>query len=320
MADWSPSASLAMLQLRAQLLQQTRAFFAQRGVLEVETPVLSRAAPSDPVMESFACRDGEQQYYLHTSPEFAMKRLLAAGSGAIYQLARVFRRAEVGRRHNPEFSLLEWYRPGFDHHQLMTEVDTLVRELLAQRLPLGPTQYIRYQAAFRTHVELDPLTASAQQLKAAAARHGIDVRGLGDDERDAWLDLLFSHLVEARLPTQCPVFVYHYPASQASLARLCAENPLLAARFELYINGLELANGFHELTDAQQQRQRFEHELQIRAQRGLAVGPLDQHLLDALQAGMPDCAGVALGFDRLLMLAGGQSTIASVLAFDTHRA
>jgi len=321
MADWRPAASLEMLRLRAQLLQRTRAFFAERDVLEVETPVLSRAAPSDPAMESFVTRDGGQApRYLHTSPEFAMKRLLASGTGAIFQLARVFRRGEAGSRHNPEFSLLEWYRPGFDHHQLMAEVDALVRELLAQHLLLGPAQQISYQEAFQRHAQLDPLAASLPQLKAAITAHGIDITGLGDDDRDAWLDLLFSHVVEARLPRDCPVFVYDYPASQAALARLSEENPAVAQRFELFINGMELANGFHELTDAQQQRQRFEHELRIRARRGLSAGPLDQHLLDALQAGLPDCAGVALGFDRLLMLAGGQSAIGSVLAFDHRRA
>ena len=318
MSDWRPSASFDTLRLRARLLAQTRAFFHARDVWEVETPLLSQAATPDPHIHSFVVSTpaGAKARYLHSSPEFPMKRLLAAGSGSIYQICKVFREGEAGRRHNPEFTLLEWYRTGFDHHALMDEVDMLVRELVGGRLLLTDTQFFSYQEVLKRFAGLDPLNADIDALQDCARRHNVDVPALGDD-RDAWLDLLMSHVVEPALPRDCPVFIYDYPASQAALARIRGG---LAERFELYINGMELANGFHELTDADEQRRRFEAENQRRTQAGLSVMPLDEHLLAALAQGLPDCAGVALGLDRLLMLITGQVDIAAVLSFDSERA
>ncbi len=325
MVDWRPSAALPTLQLRARLLRQIRAFFEARAVLEVETPALSRAATPDPHIESFVTRDALSgaPRYLHTSPEFPMKRLLAAGSGAIYQLGKVFRQGEAGRRHNPEFTLLEWYRPGFDHRRLMQEVEELLRSLLEPYLPLGPGVYLSYRQAFLEHVGIDPLTAGAAELAARAAALGIDVAGLARDDPDPWRDLLLTQVVEPALPRDCPVFLYDYPASQAALARVRPGKegePPVAERFELYLNGLELANGFHELADAAEQRRRFEQDNAARQRAGLPVVPLDEAFLAALEAGLPDCAGVALGVDRLVMLAAGLSDIREVLAFDYGRA
>ena len=322
MADWKPSAPLAMLKTRARLLHRIRAFFQAREVLEVDTPILSSAAGTDPHIESYAIqapRHGKPRY-LHTSPEFAMKRLLAAGSGSIYQLCKVFRQGELGQRHNPEFTLLEWYRPGFDHQRLMAEVDSLLRELLDGYLTLGESRRLTYRDAFVQYAGLDPHTSTIKQLQAKVQQLGIEVSGLNDTEKDPWLDLLMTHVVEPALPRDCPVFIYDYPASQAALARIRQDDPPVAERFELYIYGMELANGFHELTDAQEQRQRFEADNRARQAAGLDPMPIDAHFLAALEAGLPACAGVALGFDRLVMLAAGAKSISEVLAFDANRA
>ena len=322
MADWKPSASLTMLKIRARLLQRIRAFFQVREVLEVETPLLSSAAATDPHIESYVIKhlQHDKPRYLHTSPEFAMKRLLAAGSGSIYQICKVFRQGEVGRQHNPEFTMLEWYRIGFDHQQLMTEVDSLLRELLDGYLTLGDTQRLTYHDAFVQYAGLEPHSASIDQLQEKVKEQGIDVTGLDDSHKDSWLDLLMTHVVEPALPRDCPVFIYDYPASQAALARIRQDDPPVAERFELYIYGMELANGFHELADAQEQRQRFVADNQARTVTGLSSMPIDEHVLAALDAGLPACAGVALGVDRLVMLAAGAKSISEVLAFDTERA
>ncbi len=322
MSGWLPSASFDALRLRARLLAQTRAFFHARDVWEVETPLLSLAATPDPHIHSFAVpgSTGGQMRYLHTSPEFPMKRLLAAGSGSIYQLCKVFREGEVGRRHNSEFSLLEWYRIGFDLRALMEEVDALLRELVrepgSECLVLKDTQYFSYQEALLRFADLDPLNADVAALQNCARHYGLDVPALGD-EYDAWLDLLMSHVVEPALPRDCLVFIYDYPASQAALAQIRGQ---VAERFELYLNGMELANGFHELADAAEQGQRFEAENRNRLQAGQQVMPLDAHFLAALEQGLPDCSGVALGFDRLLMLVAGKTDIAAVLSFAQERA
>ena len=317
MSDWRPSASLEQLRLRAHLLRQIRAFFHARGVWEVDTPALSPAATPDPHIHSFrVSAAGEKPRYLHSSPEFPMKRLLAAGSGSIYQLCKVFRAGEAGQRHNPEFSLLEWYRVGFDHHALMKEVDQLIRTLASENLPFGETQYFRYEEALQRFAGLKRLEVDVAALRDCAEGHGLEVAALAED-RDGWLDLLMSHVVEPALPRDCPVFIYDYPASQAALAQIRGG---LAERFELYINGMELANGFHELGDAAEQRRRFENENRRRAEMDLPAMPLDESLLAALEAGLPDCAGVALGIDRLLMLLAGEDDISTVLAFDSDRA
>lgn len=324
-APWRPSASLSALRLRAELLARTRAFFAARDVLEVETPVLSAAAVSEPAIESFETRyqgpgaPAGRTLYLQTSPEFHMKRLLAAGSGAIYQIARVFRQGEAGRRHNPEFSLVEWYRPGFDMEALMDEVEALVLELLRPRGP-APATRLSYRDAFLRYAGIDPLTADMHALRACAAQRGLTAVGLDGEDRDAWLDLLLTHCVEPALAPHGLVFIHDYPASQAALARLHPDAPDVAARFELYYAGIELANGFEELVDAEEQRGRFERDLALRAARGQPTGPLDEHLLAALAAGLPACAGVAVGFDRVVMAAADAEHLAQVMAFPLTRA
>lgn len=324
---WRPSADLSVLRLRAELLAQIRAFFAARGVLEVETPALSAAAITDPHLASFkTCYSGPgsqhgRPLYLHTSPEFAMKRLLAAGSGCIYQIARVFRDGEAGSRHNPEFTLLEWYRVGFDHHRLMDEVAELVGMLLAGRLALAEPERLSYRQIFQHHLNLDPHRATVADLAACAETRNISIpTGMPLDDPDPWLDLLLTHCVEPRLGSGRLTFVHDYPASQAALARLRPDDPPVGERFELYINGIELANGFHELGDAVEQRHRFAQENAARRAAGLPVMPVDEHLLAALEFGLPDCAGVALGFDRLVMLATRKTSLAEVLAFPLDRA
>ncbi|TGD72603.1 EF-P lysine aminoacylase GenX [Mangrovimicrobium sediminis] len=317
--DWQPSASLEALRQRAALLQRTRYFFARRGVLEVETPLLCSAGVSDPAIENLAVERGTslaRPRYLQSSPEYAMKRLLAAGSGPIYQLARAFRDGEAGARHNPEFSLLEWYRPGFDLGQLMAEVAELVLEFVGER----PVEYIAYRDLFLRELDLDPLLAPPAALEARA-RAALDVGDLAGN-RDLWLDLLMSHLVEPALAGRGLCFVYDYPASQAALARLETRGEVsVARRFELYVDGVELANGYHELTDAAEQRRRFAADNARRAQHGQPLREADDYLLAALASadGLPDCCGVALGFDRLLMLASGINDIRQTLAFDWSR-
>lgn len=325
--SWRPTADLATLRLRAGLLARARTFFAARGVLEVETPALSVAAITDPHLASLNTvysgpgpRRG-RTLYLHTSPEFPMKRLLAAGSGCIYQFARVFRDGEAGRRHNPEFTLLEWYRVGFDHHRLMAEVAELVAELLAGRLPLAEPERLSYRALFQRHLGLDPHRAGVAKLAACAEARSVPIPpGMPAEETDPWLDLLLTHWIEPRLEPGRLIFVYDYPVSQAALARLRPGDPPVGERFELYLNGVELANGFHELGDAAEQRRRFEWDNAARRARDLPVMPVDGNLLAALEAGLPDCAGVAVGFDRLVMLAAGKTSLAEALAFPVDRA
>jgi lysyl-tRNA synthetase class 2 len=324
---WRPSASLEILKLRARMLEGIRAFFSARGVLEVETPILSHAATTDPNLASFVTRytgPGHPRggvLYLHTSPEFPMKRLLAAGCGSIYQLCKVFRDGESGRHHNPEFTMLEWYRTGFDHHALMNEVAELVTTLLTGRLTLGPAEKLTYAEAFERDCGLDPHRAPVTELAACAARCGIaPPDSLADDDLGGWRDLLLTHRVEPHLGRAHLTFLYDYPASQAALARVRPGDPPLASRFELYLEGIELANGFHELGNAEEQQTRFQHDLARRNALGLPAVPADEHLLAALRHGLPDCAGVALGFDRLVMLATGASSIQDVLAFPIERA
>lgn len=250
-----------------------------------------------------------------------MKRLLAAGSGCIYQIARVFRDGEAGSRHNPEFTLLEWYRVGFDHHRLMDEVAELVGMLLAGRLALAEPERLSYRQIFQHHLNLDPHRATVADLAACAETRNISIpTGMPPDDPDPWLDLLLTHCVEPRLGSGRLTFVHDYPASQAALARLRPDDPPVGERFELYINGIELANGFHELGDAVEQRRRFAQENAARRAAGLPIMPMDEHLLAALEFGLPDCAGVALGFDRLVMLATRKTSLAEVLAFPLDRA
>jgi elongation factor P--(R)-beta-lysine ligase len=324
--DWRPGASLDTLRLRARLLERVRAFFAARGVLEVETPLLSVAGSTDPALASFQVPyhgpglPAGQPLYLHTSPEFPMKRLLAAGSGAIYQVARVFRDGEAGGRHNPEFTLLEWYRPGWGIERLMAEVEELVTGLYEGAQPLPATRRYRYRELFQEYLAIDPLAAGAAELRDCSRRAGIQAPdSMPADDPDPWRDLLLTHAIEPRLGPGL-VFLHDYPASQAALARLRPGEPPVAERFELYWDGLELANGFHELGDATEQRARFVADNRKRKALDQPAVPVDERLLAALEEGLPDCSGVALGLDRLLMRLAGLARIDQVLAFAIDRA
>lgn len=314
-STWSPSASLENLKHRAAILNAIRAFFAARQVLEVETPVLCHASVTDPHIQSIPARWHQRNYYLQTSPEYAMKRLLAAGIGDIYQLTKSFRLDEVGRFHNPEFTMLEWYRVNYDHHQLMDEMDALLQTILHTQA----AERISYADLFLSHLNCNPLAATCDELKELATKHHIQMQGELHD-KDSWLHLLMSHCIEPQLGKDRPCFVYDFPASQAALARIQATNPPVASRFEVYVNGVELANGFHELQDAREQRERFEANVREREQFDLPFMPIDHYFLAALEAGLPDCAGVALGVDRLIMLATKASSISDVLSFDFSRA
>ncbi|MEE4192270.1 MAG: EF-P lysine aminoacylase EpmA [Halieaceae bacterium] len=290
------------------MLNTLRAFFNARGVLEVETPLLCSSTITDPAIQPLA--GGER--WLQTSPEYAMKRLLAAGSGPIYQVCKAFRDGEAGARHNPEFTLLEWYRPGFSLAQLMQEVAELVAGVLGE----APVEVLSYRDLFQRSLGIDPLTASSEELEQLA-RERLDYGG-GEETRDTWLDLLLTHLVEPTLSGR--VFVHDYPASQAALARLRREGgATVAERFELYVDGVELANGYFELADPAEQRSRFEADNEVLTARGEPPRPLDEDLLAAVQAGLPDCSGVALGLDRLLMLKLGAERLEQVLSFDWSR-
>ena len=302
------------------MLADVRDFFAQRGVLEVETPILSGAAVSDPQIESVQAQiaGAAAPSYLCTSPEYAMKRLLAAGSGDIYQICKVFRDGERGRWHNPEFTLIEWYRLGFDDAALMDEVEALVARILTPYRASQPAERLSYAAALHRHTGINAHAADDGELSQAAARHGVACDAQLD--RDGKLDLLMALVAGPKLGRSRPCFVYDYPAAQASLARLKPGMPAVAARFELYIDGIELANGFHELLSASEQRARFLHDLTVRAERGQSVVPLDERLLAALDSGMPECAGVALGFDRLAAVALGAPQLADVMAFTIDNA
>ncbi|WP_240125185.1 EF-P lysine aminoacylase EpmA [Thermomonas alba] len=321
--DWPPTASVEALRLRASFNRLAREFFHARGVLEVETPVLSRAGNTEPNIASFALEfcgrtDGAPRTrWLRTSPEFALKRLLAAGIGDCYELGRVFRDGEAGGRHNPEFTMLEWYRVGWDHLRLLDETVALVREALAL---VGRTATLRvttFRDLYRDRLGLDPFTADAGELHAALGDVVIDPAGLN---RDDWLDLLMTHRLQPAFDADTLLAVHDWPASQAALARIREGDPPVAERFELYLGSLELANGYHELLDAGEQRARFERDGRVRAARGLPAVPMDQALLAALANGLPECAGVALGVDRLLMALLRTDRIADVLAFDFARA
>nr|VFK02664.1 MAG: lysyl-tRNA synthetase, class 2 [Candidatus Kentron sp. H]VFK02763.1 MAG: lysyl-tRNA synthetase, class 2 [Candidatus Kentron sp. H]VFK05620.1 MAG: lysyl-tRNA synthetase, class 2 [Candidatus Kentron sp. H] len=337
---WRPVADLAMLRLRAALLQRIRAFFAERDVLEVETPLLASTTTTEPHLASLQVHPGpfgapldnrqpptnpiEEDHqgtspraaplFLQTSPESFMKRLLAAGSGPIYQLCKAFREEEVGRCHNPEFTILEWYRPGFDRAALMDEIDALLRATLG----IGPGARIGYAEAFRRHAGLDPFRAPLSTLQDHTRGLGLTPEDAHSLHRDDCLDLILSRVVQPALGPG-PVFLSGFPASQAAMARLAPDDPAVAQRFELFVDGIELANGYHELGDAREQRARFLADGAKRRERRLPAVPMDERLLGALAHGMPDCAGVALGVDRLVMLAGGARRLDSVLAFPFSR-
>jgi elongation factor P--(R)-beta-lysine ligase len=317
--SWRPSASLSALRRRAAALAATREFFRVRGVLEVETPALVNAPVSDVHLGSVRVdmAGHPTPLWLHTSPEYAMKRLLAAGTGDIFQICRVYRGAERGRQHNPEFTMLEWYRLGFSLDDLMREVAALANELLASHLPV---EFVSYRDALQRCAKFDPFDSDDTALRRSAQALGFDGARTRDASRDELLDLIVGAQVGPSLGANALTFLHRYPASQAALARLDPDDPRVALRFELYHRGIELANGYHELSSGAEQRARFAADLENRAARGLPAAAIDANLLAALDAGLPDCAGVALGFDRLLMIACGASKIDEVMAFPVERA
>ena len=320
--NWWPSASIEVLKQRALVLQKIRHFFAQRDVLEVDTPALSHATVTDEHLHSFStqfthpCATQANTLYLQTSPEFAMKRLLCAGSGAIYQICKSFRNEESGRFHNPEFTMLEWYRPGFNHLQLMSEIDELMQIVVG----CDAAERVTYQDVFKQHLDCCPLTATLADIKSLASQYGYDDLAANEDRKDTLLMLLFSQHVEPKIGQKRPCFVTDFPASQAALAKISPTNPLVAERFELYFKGIELANGFHELTNGPEQLRRFEQDNAKRQNMGLNIMPIDNNFIAAIHFGLPTCSGVALGVDRLLMLALSCSEISQVIAFENSRA
>ncbi|MEO7917751.1 MAG: EF-P lysine aminoacylase EpmA [Dokdonella sp.] len=311
------------LRLRAKLYNSVRQFFAERDVLEVETPMLSMAGNTEPNIDSFSTPfsghvgAGIRERWLRTSPEHAMKRLLAGGVGDCYELGRVFRNGEAGGRHNPEFTMLEWYRLGWDHHQLALETVELVTAALGSLGKRFSVFNTRYRELFIESIHIDPFTASTDELIAALGDIRIDARGL---QRDDWLDLLITHRIQPEFPRDQITVVHDWPASQCALAKIRSGDPPVAERFELYLGIHEVANGYHELTDPVEQRARFDNDNRRRRERGLREVPLDENLLQALRDGLPDCAGVALGIERLLMVLADSDAIADVLAFPFSRA
>lgn len=320
--DWMPGGSLSTLKARSAMLTRIRAFFAARDVWEVETPLLGLHGGTDPTLESLQSRytgpgyPGGVSLYLQTSPEFAMKRLLAAGSGAIYQICKAFRDGEAGQRHNPEFTMLEWYRPGYDAAALMDEVADVLRACL-QRDNLRRID-VSYAELFRALLDIDIFALDAEGLKAAAREHALLGAEHLELDRDGWLNLLMSSLVEPTLAPDAMTFVTDFPASQAALARL-NDDGRTAARFEVFYQGLELANGFDELVDAGEQSGRFEADNCRRKRMGQTPVPVDRHLLSAMEAGLPQCAGVAIGLDRVLMARLGLTDIDEVVSFSLGR-
>lgn len=321
---WQPTASLQNLHRRAEVLWLIRQFFHERGIAEVQTPILSHDTVIDrhidPVRLPAAQLElpmlGAGELYLQTSPEFCMKRLLAAGMTAIYELRAVFRAGERGDFHNPEFTMLEWYRVGDDLWQGVHLLSDLVKQLLQ----VAEVEILTYQASFQQHAGCDPLLATPAELSELAVQWELGVDRQWSQDRDDWLNLLFSEVVQPRLGRTAPTIVTHYPASQSALARFSAEDPRTAERYELFVRGVELANGYHELLDAAELEQRNQVSLKQRASDGKAHLPSNSRLLAAMQAGLPACSGCALGVDRLLMVAVGASRIDEVIAFPIERA
>lgn len=312
--SWQPGASRQQRRARADLYARLRAFFAERGVLEVDMPIMASTFVSDPYLQPVIAQCQGQSHYLQSSPEYAMKRLLAAEAEDIYSLGKVFRDGEQGRRHNPEFTLLEWYRMGYDDHALMDEVAALIQSLL----PDITVKRLSYRQWFENHLGIDPHRITLDKLRKLG-REYIEINDQGLDA-DAWLDLLVTHVLEPKLGSGLTL-IYDYPASQAALARILpdASGQRVARRFEAFLGGMELANGYWELTDVAEQRQRFERDFARRREQGIPCYPLDEKLLAALAAGLPECAGVALGVDRLLMCLTGASSIDEVLSFSIRR-
>jgi elongation factor P--(R)-beta-lysine ligase len=309
--QWQPCAGQDVIQLRSHLLGNIRNFMNERQIMEVDTPALNLGSIPDSnidsVSASLSLNGSKQSFYLHTSPEAYMKRLLASGCDSIYQISKVYRDAEIGRLHQPEFTMLEWYRPDFDHHSLMDEVKALL-----STLGLDNTERNSYEKSFMQYLDVNPHTAPLPDLQSLAGNLGLHEES---DDRSLLLEFLFSHSVSPNLGQDRPLFLYDYPECQAALARLSDTTPITSERFELFIQGMEIANGFHELCEESEQRQRFENENRRRIQKGKAEIRIDKYFMDALQAGLPKCAGVAIGIERLLMVLSGKQHINDVMTF-----
>jgi len=307
--------SLAIAHAVASVYAALRDFFARRGVLEVHTPLVMPATVTDPYLSSFSVRsaDGSQLGYLQTSPEYAMKRLLVEGYGDIYQICKAFRAGDIGRYHQPEFTLLEWYRIGFDHHTLMDEMDAL----LIHVLDVKPADRFSYRDVFLVNTGIDPWKTSSFELASYADTHGIPhPKGMETIDETTWLQLIMSEHIEPKLGLERPCFIYNYPVAQAALAKINkVDGVLVAERFEVYCQGIELANGFHELQNPDEQKIRFTQDLEKRSAENLPIIEMDRDFIAALNKGLPACAGVALGVDRLIMLAMQNARLSDILHF-----
>jgi len=316
--SWQPSASIDNIKRRAALLKTIRQFFDSKNVIEVDTPAMSQATTTDPHLHTFDTTfvgpgfANGKTLYLQTSPEFHMKRLLCAGSGAIYQICKSFRNEESGRYHNPEFTMLEWYQPNYTQADLVAEVDQLFQLTLSTE----PCDKLTYQQVFIEYTGLDPLADSIAVIRDYALKEDLADFVANEQCKDTLLQLIFCFVIEPKIGLKRPIAISNFPASQASLARIDQDDPRVASRFEFYYCGVELANGFHELSDAQEQLTRFRQDNSVREREGLVAQPIDMNLISALEAGLPDCAGVALGIDRLLMLAMDAKQIKEVISFD----
>lgn len=319
--NWKPSAAHQNLKLRAELYTKIRAFFAERNILEVETPLLCKHTVTDPHIESFSVPLSPNSqlptpnYYLQTSPEYAMKRLLCAGSGAIYQITKSFRVGESGHQHNPEFTMLEWYRPDFNHHDLMNEIDLFLQTILHTL----PAEKISYRDLFLQYLNINPFEIKLNALKKLITEKNIHV-DINHIDHDTALQILLSHLIEPSMGIEKPLFLYDFPVTQAALSKIRNDAQPVAERFELYMNGSEIANGFHELTNATEQQHRFEKNQSVRRENNQTVPAIDHYFIDALAFGFPNCAGVAIGIDRLLMQYAKTNNIQDVIGFPFDRA
>ena len=314
--NWRPGASRLAVEARARLLADIRHFFSDRKVMEVETPVLSKAANSDPNISNISS-DSSRKKYLRTSPEYAMKRLLASGHRDIYEMGRVFRASETGRYHNPEFTLLEWYRHGWNYLDLADEVIELIRFCGRDQFDDWPVNRVTYRELFQQETGLDPLYCNESELASCAMERGIMTTPMGHQE---WLNLLLSELIQPALPGETFTVLHDFPPEQAALARIRPGSPPIAERFEIFLGQMELANGYQELTDADEQLDRFRREARLADSRGEEPTPLDMNLIAALSHGLPECSGVALGVDRLLMSCLKLDRIDAVLSFAADRA
>lgn len=325
---WQASASHEILLERALMLRNVRAFFDNRGVIEVETPLLSHYSTTDPHLDSLRSRFRDQPCYLNTSPEYAMKRLLADWKKPIYQICKAFRDDELGPNHNPEFTMLEWYRPDYDSVKLMAELAELVTNLcrLSKFYLMDKVQFksLSYQQVFEDFVGINPHQTTSSECYQLAKSNNVEIPlGLGvDDELNDWLDWFFMQLVLPAFKKNAFTFLYDYPASQCALAKIAKNKQriLVAKRFELFFGEIELANGFFELTDAAEQLKRFQHENKLRKQTGKAQGKIDENFIAALSSGLPECSGVAMGLDRFLMVLTNTSSIDQVLSFSWDHA